>query len=125
MMDAMDDVAREMFVEAGPAEVWEAIVSPDQLAGWFGAEIDGQIAPGEVVRFTTPDGSQRRALIERVDAPRELIFRWLPSADEAPSRVDITIDETSDGSIVRVVERRFEAAVSPEPRIGFKALARL
>jgi uncharacterized protein YndB with AHSA1/START domain len=121
----MDDVAREIFLEADPDEVWEAVASSDRLADWFGAEIDGEIAPGEVVRFTTPDGSERRALIERVDEPRELIFRWLPSADEPPSRVDITIAEVPDGSVLRVVERRFEASVDPVPRIGFKALARL
>ena len=121
----MDDVAREVFLDADPDEVWQAVTSPDQLADWFGAEIDGDIAPGEIVRFTQPDGTQRRALIERMDEPRELVFRWLPRVDESPSRVDITIDETGDGSIMRVVERRFEAAVSPQPRIGFKALARL
>ncbi len=122
----MDDVVREIFLEeVDPVDVWAAVVSPDQLAGWFGAEIEGDIAVGEVVRFTSPDGSQRRALVERVDEPRELVFRWLPTADEPPSRVGITIDEVTDGSVLRVVERRFEAAVTPVPRIGFKALARL
>jgi uncharacterized protein YndB with AHSA1/START domain len=120
----MEDVQREVFLDADPDDVWEAVTSPEQLADWFGTDMDGDIAPGEIVRFTQPDGSQRRALIERVDQPRELVFRWLPSATEPPSRVDITIDEAQDGSVLRVVERRFEAAVTPAPQIGFKALAR-
>ena len=120
----MDDVSREIILDAPADEVWDAITSPDQLTEWFGGEVDGEVAVGEVVRFTTPDGAQRRALIERADEPRELIFRWLPSSDEPPSRVDITIDETAEGSVLRVVERRMEAAVTPLPRIGFKALAR-
>ncbi len=124
MMDRMESVTREIFLEAEPSQVWEAVTSREQLSDWFG-QPDGEIAPGEVVRFTTPDGAQRRAIIERMDEPRELIFRWLPTPDEPPSRVDITIDETDDGSILRVVERRFEAAVTPSPQIGFKALARV
>jgi uncharacterized protein YndB with AHSA1/START domain len=125
MMDGMESVSREVVLDAGPSEVWEAVTSREQLAEWFGAEPDGEIAPGELVRFTSPDGSERRAVIERMEEPCELVFRWLPTADEPPSRVDITIDETDGGSVLRVVERRFEAAVTPVPRIGFRALARV
>lgn len=121
----MESVTREVFLDADPAEVWEAVTSPEQLADWFGASPEGEMAPGELVRFTSPGGVERRAVIERVDEPRELIFRWLPTADEPPSRVDITIEGTDDGSVLRVVERLFEAAVTPVPQIGFKALARL
>lgn len=125
MMDGMESVSREVFLDAEPADVWDAVTSPEQLAGWFGAQPDGEIAPGELVRFRSPDGTERRAVIERMDEPRELTFRWLPTADEPPSRVDITIDGTEQGSILRVVEWRFEAAVSPVPEIGFRALARV
>lgn len=123
----MNDVIREIDLDAYPAEVWEAVTSPDQLAEWFAADVEGEVVPGEVLRFTAPDGTERRALVERVDEPRELIFRWLPGStdEEPPSRVDITINETEDGSVLRVVERRIEAAVTPVQQIGFKALARI
>ena len=124
MMDGMESVSREVVLDADPSEVWDAVTSTEQLTEWFG-EPQGDIAPGELVRFTSPDGTERRAVIERMDQPRELIFRWLPTADEPPSRVDITIDETDDGSVLRVVERRYEAAVTPVPQIGFRALARV
>jgi uncharacterized protein YndB with AHSA1/START domain len=116
----MDDVTREVVLDVPPDEVWEAVVSPDQLADWFGADVDGELAAGEVVRFTSPDGTVRRALIERKDEPRELRWRWLPSATEPPSRVDITIDPCGDGSVLRVTEWRFEARVE-----GFRPLARV
>lgn len=104
----MDDVTREIELDAEPQEVWDAVTSPDQLDEWFGTP-DGTVAPGQVVRFTTTDGSVRRALIERMDEPRELAFRWLPSPTEPPSRVDITISPSGDGSVLRVREWRFEA----------------
>jgi uncharacterized protein YndB with AHSA1/START domain len=114
----MDDVTREVELDADPQDVWDLVTS--SLPDWFDAEIDRDLAPGEVVRFTSPDGTVRRALIERMDEPREIAFRWLPSPDEPPSHVDITIDPTDGGSIIRVTEKRFAQA-----RIGFKALARL
>jgi uncharacterized protein YndB with AHSA1/START domain len=119
------NVTREVILDADPAAVWEAVTSPAELAEWFGADIDGEIAAGEVLRFSWPDGTRRRAIVERAHAPKELVFRWLPDGNEPPSRVDITIDETDEGSVLRVVERRLEAAVTPKAQIGFKALARL
>ena len=112
----MTDVAREVAVPAPPGEVWEELIDPQRLGEWFGAEVEGEVGEGELVRF-----DERRAVVERVEAPRRLVFRWLPTIDEAPSRVEIEIDEIPDGSIVRVIERRISPAVSPEPEIGFLA----
>jgi uncharacterized protein YndB with AHSA1/START domain len=120
----MDDVARETFLDAEPHEVWEAVTEPKRLGDWFGAEVEGDVAPGEVLRFTSPDGTERRAVVERAEPERALVFRWLPTDEDPSSRVAITIVEVPDGSVLRVVETRIEAAVSPTPRIGFRALAR-
>lgn len=120
----MDDVAREAYLDADPAEVWEAVTEPERLGDWFGAAVEGDVAQGEVLRFTAPDGTERRAVVERADPQRALVFRWLPTDDDPSSRVAITIVEVPDGTVLRVVETRIEAAVSPSPRIGFRALAR-
>lgn len=119
----MEDVAREVFVDAEPAEVWEALTEPERLGDWFGAHVEGDVTPGELLRFGSPDGVERRAVVERAEPRRALVFRWLPTDDDPSSRVAITITEVPDGSVVRVVETRIEAAVSPSPRIGFRALA--
>ena len=120
----MDDVTREVVLDAAPDEVWEVVTSPDQLAEWFGADVDGEIAPGEVVRFTSPDGAVRRALDRAHGRAARAGFRWLPSATEPPSRVDITIDPAHDGSVLRVTSGGSRPSISAEPRIGFHALAR-
>lgn len=113
----MESITREIVVDATVGEVWDAVSTTEQLSDWFGELVEGAIEPGEVVRV----GKGRRALVERVDPPHRLVFRWL---DDAPSRVEIDIDEVAGGSRVRVVERRIESAVSPTPRYGFRALAR-
>jgi uncharacterized protein YndB with AHSA1/START domain len=121
----MEDVARETILDAGAAEVWEELTDPERLGEWFGADVDGRVAQGEPLRFSWPDGTERRAVVERSDRERELVFRWLPADDDPSSRVAITIEEVPDGTALRVVETRIEAAVSPSPRIGFRPLARV
>jgi uncharacterized protein YndB with AHSA1/START domain len=124
-MDGVDAVERDLILPASPDEVWEELTDPERLGEWFGAEVDGDVQTGESVRFTWPDGSQRRAVFERVEEPRRLVFRWVPSDDDPASRVEIEIDEDADGSAVRVIERQIEAAVSTRPRIGFRVPQRL
>lgn len=118
----MEDVEREVHLDAEPDEVWDALTDSERLGDWFGADVKGDPASGEVLRFKTPDGEERRALVEKAEPPRRLTFRWL---EEPASRVDITIEEVPDGSVLRVVERRIDAAVTPTPRIGFRSLARV
>jgi len=118
------DVEREVVLPASPQDVWDEVIDPDRLGEWFGADVDGELAEGEPVRFTSPAGGERRAVVERVEPPRRLVFRWLPTSDEPASRVEITIDEIPDGAVVHVVERRISSAVTPTPEIGFRPLAR-
>jgi uncharacterized protein YndB with AHSA1/START domain len=121
----VNDVEREVLLLATPDEVWEELSDPSRLGDWFGAHVDGDLSPGEPIRFTSPDGTERRAVVERSEPGRRLTFRYLPDEEAQTSRVDITLDEIPDGTILRVVERQITLAVSPTQRIGFKALARL
>lgn len=123
--ERMEDVVRETFLDADPAEVWEAVTEPERLGDWFGADVEGDVVEGEVLRFTSPDGAERRAVVERAEREKALVFRWLPTDEDPSSRVAITIVEVPDGTVLRVVETRIEAAVSPSPRIGFRSLARV
>src|SRR5688500_7570087 len=98
------DVERQIDLPAPPDQVWEMLTDPDSLGEWFGAEIDGGLTPGEVTRFTWPDGNSRRALVETVVAPKRLTFRWLPDEDQSGSRVEIDVEETTDGTRMRILE---------------------
>jgi hypothetical protein len=109
----MESVERTISLPTPPDEAWQLVVD---LGQWFASDVTGHVALGEVPRI---DG--RRAVIERMDELSRLTFRWL---GEDPSRVDITLSEAEDGTIVSVIETRIEAAVTPTPEIGFKALAR-
>jgi uncharacterized protein YndB with AHSA1/START domain len=109
----MEMVEREVTIPAPPAEVWGAVTQSDEVSAWFGADAELDVRPGGRGVFRWPDGTERHVLVEEVEPARKLSFRWLPfqrTADgemaSVPStRVEITLDEVSGGTRVRVVEQ--------------------
>ena len=109
----MDPVEREVTVGATPAEVWLAVTRSDEISRWFGAEADLDVRPGGRGAFRWPDGAERHVVVEEVEPPRRLCFRWLPfqrtaageTVTRPSTRVEITLDAVPGGTRVRVVER--------------------
>jgi len=128
----MSDVEREVLLPAAPDEVWESLTDPERLSEWFGAEVTGRVEPGEVVTFTHPDGTQRRAIVEIAEPEQRLVFRYLPfetTPDERTrrresSRVAIHIEPFDAQTVIRITETRVGSAGTPRPQIGFHARAR-
>jgi uncharacterized protein YndB with AHSA1/START domain len=83
-----DAVKRELSISSPPADVWDALTDPVQLAAWFGAQVEIDPRPGGPVRFRWPDGGERRGLVEEVDAPHHLIFRWRELASPGSGAVE-------------------------------------
>lgn len=94
-------VTRTVVVPASPEETWDALVEPDRLEEWFADEVEGDFAPDEPVRFAWDDGERRDAIVEEVEAPHRLTFRWR-DAEGDESRVAFALDEIDDGA-TRVV----------------------
>ena len=105
---------REITLPASPNDAWSFVTD---LGAWFGSEVEGEVAPGEVIHI-----GDRRAVVERVDEPLRLTFRFIGTD---PSRVEIRLEDEPDGTTVHVTETRIESAVTPTPQIGFKALSRV
>jgi uncharacterized protein YndB with AHSA1/START domain len=109
----MDTVEREVAVPATPGEVWPAVTQSDEISAWFGADAQLEVRPGGRGVFRWRDGTERHVVVEHVEPPRRLSFRWLPFQRTAageivtlPStRVEITLDEVPGGTRVRVVEQ--------------------
>lgn len=103
-----------MILTAPTEVVWREIT--DGLTSWFGADVSVErFAPGARVEFRWPDGTLRAALLEEVDPPRVLSFRWLAWARlvdgraiaQPPTHVEMTLEETEGGTRLRVVESGF------------------
>ena len=123
----MDAVEREVTVTATPGEVWPAVTQSDEVSAWFGADAQLEVRPGGRGVFRWRDGTERHVVVEDVEPPRRLSFRWLPFQRTAageivtlPStRVEIILDAVPGGTRVRVVEQpAFSLGSTPARRAG-------
>ena len=95
-------MTRTIVVPASREETWDALVEPDRLEEWFADDVEGEFAPQESVHFAWDDGERRDAIVEEVEAPRRLTFRWRDAGGDE-SRVAFVLDEVEDGDATRVV----------------------
>ena len=108
----MEAIEREVVLPASLEEVWPAVSQSEQISAWFGAVAQLDLRPGGRGVFRWRDGTERSVLVEEVEPPRRLSFRWLPfqrtAANEivtVPStRVDITLEQVAEGTQLRVRE---------------------
>jgi uncharacterized protein YndB with AHSA1/START domain len=99
-----DLVTRSLLIPAAPEDVWEALIDPSRLAEWFADEIDAaELVPEAEVVFRWDDGRQRHGVVEEVDEPERLVFRWSGS-DGEESQVAFDLVEEAAGTRVTVVE---------------------
>jgi uncharacterized protein YndB with AHSA1/START domain len=99
-----DLVTRSLLIPAAPEDVWEALIDPSRLAEWFADEIDAaELVPEAEVVFRWDDGRQRHGVVEEVDEPERLVFRWSGS-DGEESQVAFDLVEEASGTRVTVVE---------------------
>lgn len=110
-------VEKKIVLATDQAEAWTVVLD---FAAWFCDAADvGEIAPGRRVEFSWA-GMSRAAVLEEVEAPSYLAFRWLPfardeSGDAVPkpqARVEISLAPVDDGVEIVVVERRLDGALA-------------
>lgn len=111
-MAVPDAIEREVILPVPPARVWAALTRADQLGAWFGTQASIDLRPGGEVVFTW-DGSTgphgtTRGVIETVEPPTCLAFRWQPSPDTTQTtRVEFTLAPHPEGTRLRLVESGF------------------
>ena len=93
----MDElVERELIVPDGIDEVWSSLAEPE----WLGDEATIDLREAGDVR-----AGDRTGFVEQVEAPHRLAFLWSAPGEEA-TRVELELDETDDGTHIRVTESR-------------------
>jgi len=113
-MDARTRVERTVIYPVGREEVWAALTQPAELSRWFGMEVVTlELRPAGRIVFRGTEGDRggelHRAMIETVQAPQRLAFRWLPvlAAARGPdpaTRVEFVLEEVAGGTALTVVE---------------------
>ena len=122
-MEARHRVRRREVLPAEPGRVWDALTEAGELSAWFGAEVGGEFRPLGRLTFRWGDGRERVAVIEDLERPTSLAFRWLPFERHpggetrvlGPGRVEITLEEVPPGTRITVEEQGF---VGRLPMVG-------
>ena len=117
---ATDRIEKTIRLRSPRSRVWRAIADAQQFGAWFGVKIDGAFTEGATVRgkITHPgyEHLTMEMVIERMEPERLFAYRWHPHAvdpkvDYSPepmTLVEFTLDDTSDGTVLTIVESGFD-----------------
>ena len=90
-------VERELLVPEPADTVWEALTEPD----WLGEDASIDVREAGEVRV-----GERTGFVEEAEPPRRLVFWWQGPDEEEATRVELDLEETDEGTLVRVTESR-------------------
>lgn len=103
-------IRRQILMPVSPERLWEALTSPEELPGWFGAEVTWELRPGGPARFRDENGAERDGRVDEVRPHRHLRFTWWPAGEESTSASEVSyvLEAVEDGEATRltVMERR-------------------
>lgn len=107
-------IERTLELAAPIERVWRAITDPDELARWFPQRASWDLRPGGTGTFFWDGRGEFPILVEAVDAPRYLAWRWAleagsdPVSDESATLVEWWLGARADGgTTLRIRESGF------------------
>lgn len=113
------DITRSIDISAPAGRVWAAITDPELIAQWFGDKAEFDATPGGTGSFGWPEHGTFRVVVEHVEVPKTLVYRWAREAgvDPVPGnstlvRFDLT--EIEGGTRLVLVETGFEELGDPQ-----------
>ncbi len=115
----VDEIRRELMVDAPIERVWEALTSADELAQWFGDSAEIDLRPGGRARFGWLEfDATTEAIVEVVERPSRFSFRWEALKDtpveEVSTLVEFTLEPEGKGTRVILLESGFAALPEEE-----------
>jgi uncharacterized protein YndB with AHSA1/START domain len=129
-----DRIERSVVIDASRERVWRALSDAEEFGTWFGADLAGQtFVPGGHARgrITYPGYEHVffDVVIERVEPPDLLSFRWHPYAvdpaldysAEPPTLVTFTLADAPGGrTLLKLVESGFDSIPPARRREAFR-----
>jgi uncharacterized protein YndB with AHSA1/START domain len=119
-----DRIEREITIAAPIDTVWSVLTEPDHIGTWFGTGTPVRIdlQPGGVMELDHGAHGAYATTIVKVDPLRAFSYRWasaypgVVATEENATLVEFTLEETADGTVLRVVESGFGSLVIPADR---------
>lgn len=121
MNTSTDRIERQIHIKAPRSKVWRALADAESFGNWFGVALQGKrFVAGEPcegnITYPGYEHLMWNVVVERVEPERLLAFRWHPYAvdpnvdysQEPTTLVTFELEETSDGTLLRLVESGFD-----------------
>lgn len=110
----VDEIRRELVVEAPIEQVWEALTNAEHLSKWFGDSAEIDLRPGGRARFGWSEfNDSSEAIVEVVDRRSRFSFRWEALRDtpveQASTLVEFSLESVGEGTRLTLVESGFAA----------------
>ncbi len=115
-----DRIEKRVVLRAPRARVWRAITEPEQMGKWFRVAfetpfVEGQPARGRIL-YPGYEHHTLEMQIEKIEPEHYFAFRWHPHAidpkvayaQEPTTLVEFRLDETSEGTVLTIVESGFD-----------------
>jgi len=119
---AIPAIERTVELDAPRERVWRAISDPAELERWFPTRAEWELKPGAIGSFFWEGFGSYPIVVEQVDAPRYLAWRWGNQADAGlevtgeMTLVEWWLDDRPDGgTTLRLRESGF---TYPDHRTG-------
>jgi uncharacterized protein YndB with AHSA1/START domain len=116
---ALDQIERELTIDAPVERVWAALTQPESIKEWFGDRAEIDLQPGGAAVFQFEGYGSFHATLERVEPYSVFSYRWARQAEEPPhdgnsTLVEFTLIPEGTGTRLRVVETGFATLDLPE-----------
>lgn len=84
-------VTRTVDIEAPRHVVWAALTDPALLSQWFGEHAEIDLRPGGTATFHFEGYGDYLAIVEEVDEPNAVAYRWAQDANTEPTLTNSTV----------------------------------
>jgi uncharacterized protein YndB with AHSA1/START domain len=122
-----DRVEKTVTLKAPIGRVWRALTSHEEFGTWFRVKLDEPFVPGRTVRghvlYPGYEHLTWECVVQKMEPEKLFSFTWHPYAvdpkrdysQEPSTLVEFTLEKTTDGTLLRVVESGFDK-LPPERR---------
>lgn len=107
-----DRIEREIMIDAPLEVVWTVVTAPEHVGSWFSDSAELDLRAGGKGLLTWNGHGSFPLLVEEVDPPRSVAYRWARPAGVEPrtgnsTLVEFTLSEEGERTRLRVVESGF------------------
>ena len=115
-----DQIEKTIDLKAPVSRVWKALTDYREFGAWFRVKLEAPFVQGKAsggqITYPGYEHVRMQVVVKKIEPERLFSFTWHPYAVEAdvdysketPTLVEFTLEPTTTGTLLRVVESGFD-----------------